>query len=112
MPNILGQQLYGWYSQQAANRWGYSVYSTKDGRKVCVTLICVDPTYAGTNYLWADKQTIGPIETKLSDVDGPESEADRELDRELARREMAEYETPYEDDTMGEMSYEYDEDAL
>jgi hypothetical protein len=53
------QALCGWYSQEAAERFGSCFYSTPDGDEVEVT--CVFATSDTADYRWSDKVNVGPV---------------------------------------------------
>jgi hypothetical protein len=53
------QTRYGFYSQQAREKAGASIWSTPDGRNVEVTAVFDEPD--GIGYLWPDKKLVGEV---------------------------------------------------
>lgn len=54
------QQRYGWYSAEAAKKYGYVVYRSMDGTDILVTNV----NYSATDpegYMWSDAVCVGPV---------------------------------------------------
>lgn len=72
---------YGYFSEQAANQFGYSVWATPDGREVHVT--CIDRDSDGSFYKWPDRVDRGEVTHKVRE--SPQWKANNEkIDRAMA----------------------------
>jgi hypothetical protein len=59
----------GYWSTQAAERWGYCRYKTPGGKIVNVT--CVNDTIDWDGYKWADKEIVGFVVYNGGYIDRP-----------------------------------------
>lgn len=60
---------YGFYSEEAAKRWGTSIWTNEDGELVQVTMVCGEgcPDW----YKWEDKEYVGIVVGFLCEGHGP-----------------------------------------
>ncbi len=59
------QQIYGFYSQEAAELGGTIIYSTSNNKEVEVTALFDSKEIGETNYIWRDKIYVGVVNKYL-----------------------------------------------
>jgi len=53
--------MYGFYSADAEERYGYAIYSSQDGRELKVTFATSDPSIVDEHYHFEDKLFVGQL---------------------------------------------------
>jgi hypothetical protein len=54
-------KMYGFYSADAEERYGYAIYSSQDGRELKVTFAISDPSIVDEHYHFEDKLFVGQL---------------------------------------------------
>ena len=54
-------EYYAFYSEQAAQQFGYCVYLDDTDNPVNVTIVCRDPLLTNFTYKWPDKVYVGRV---------------------------------------------------
>ncbi len=52
---------FGWFSAEAAKKYGYAIYETPEGKTVCVTEVTRSEDREEVRSLWGDMVYVGPV---------------------------------------------------